>query len=121
MNKADNDINKMKHLYEVFNKEVQNYDKEKSSSEYKYLKDSLDKKGKRIKVYESEGNNINANNDLYHNTGHSSVNISKTNNCINNNIIILGEPNFLNNNIKSNIKPEQSGTINELGYTEEQV
>ena len=103
INKADSDINKMKHLYEVFNKKVQNYDKEKSSYEYKYLKDSLDIIGKRIKVYESEGNNINANNDLDYNIEYSSTNINNTNNCINNN------------------KINQSGAINELVNTEEQV
>ena len=120
INKADSDINKMKHLYEVFNKEVQNYNKEKSSSDYNYLKDSLDKIGKKIKMYESEGNSINANNDLNNIPDNSTTNITNNNNSnMQNNIIV--EPNFLKNNINQKIDPAQSKANNKLGNTEEQT
>ena len=62
--KAENYINKMHHLYEVLNKEIQDYKKDKSSSYYKFLENTLHKIDEKLKAYESQSKGVNDKNNI---------------------------------------------------------
>ena len=62
--KTENYFNKMKHLYEALNKEIQIYKKEKSSPYYKFLENTLHEIDKKLKEYDSQIKAVNINNNM---------------------------------------------------------
>ena len=63
--KTESYINKMNKLHETLDKNIQNYDKDKSSLDYKHMKDTYQKIDKKLKEYQEDSheNNPNSNNN----------------------------------------------------------
>ena len=116
---TENNINKMKHCYEVLYQEVQKLDKNISSDYNNYLKETLKQINETINALEKEGNkndnnnnknaNININNNINLNMN---FNMNNNNNNLNNYHFNNNRNNYIINNY--NLYNNRSNEINYL-------
>ena len=124
--KTESYINKMNKLHETLDKNIQNYDKDKSSLDYKHMKDTYQKIDKKLKEYQEESHENNPNSNNNENMiDYSKANVQQTNNYnenINqNNNDYMGAINYLHNYNQPNDKTDQQETINQMEVGGEQA
>ena len=124
--KTESYINKMNKLHETLDKNIQNYDKDKSSLDYKHMKDTYQKIDEKIKEYQEESHENNPNSNNNENMiDYSKANVQQTNNYnenINqNNNDYMGAINYLHNYNQPNDKTGQQETDNQMEVGGEQA
>ena len=124
--KTESYINKMNKLHETLDKNIQNYDKDKSSLDYKHMKDTYQKIDKKIKEYQEDSHENNPNSNNNENMiDYSKANVQQTNNYnenINqNNNDYMGAINYLHNYNQPNDKTGQQETDNQMEVGGEQA
>ena len=124
--KTESYINKMNKLHETLDKNIQNYDKDKSSLDYKHMKDTYQKIDKKLKEYQEDSHENNPNSNNNENMiDYSKANVQQTNNYnenINqNNNDYMGAINYLHNYNQPNDKTDQQETINQMEVGGEQA
>ena len=124
--KTESYINKMNKLHETLDKNIQNYDKDKSSLDYKHMKDTYQKIDKKLKEYQEERHENNTNSNNNENIiDYSNANVQQTNNYnenINqNNNDYMGAINYLHNYNQPNDKTGQQETVNQMEVGGEQA
>ena len=124
--KTESYINKMNKLHETLDKNIQNYDKDKSSLDYKHMKDTYQKIDKKLKEYQEDSHENNPNSNNNENMiDYSKANVQQTNNYnenINqNNNDYMGAINYLHNYNQPNDKTGQQETDNQMEVGGEQA
>ena len=124
--KTESYINKMNKLHETLDKNIQNYDKDKSSLDYKHMKDTYQKIDEKIKEYQEDSHENNPNSNNNENMiDYSKANVQQTNNYnenINqNNNDYMGAINYLHNYNQPNDKTGQQETDNQMEVGGEQA
>lgn len=124
--KTESYINKMNKLHETLDKNIQNYDKDKSSLDSKHMKDTYQKIDEKIKEYQEESHENNPNSNNNENMiDYSKANVQQTNNYnenINqNNNDYMGAINYLHNYNQPNDKTGQQETDNQMEVGGEQA
>ena len=124
--KTESYINKMNKLHETLDKNIQNYDKDKSSLDYKHMKETYQKIDEKIKEYQEESHENNPNSNNNENMiDYSKANVQQTNNYnenINqNNNDYMGAINYLHNYNQPNDKTGQQETDNQMEVGGEQA
>ena len=124
--KTESYINKMNKLHETLDKNIQNYDKDKSSLDYKHMKETYQKIDEKLKEYQEESHEINPNSNNNENMiDYSKANVQQTNNYnenINqNNNDYMGAINYLHNYNQPNDKTGQQETVNQMEVGGEQA
>lgn len=124
--KTESYINKMNKLHDTLDKNIQNYDKDKSSLDYKHMKDTYQKIDKKLKEYQEERHENNTNSNNNENIiDYSNANVQQTNNYnenINqNNNDYIGAINYLHNYNQPNDKTGQQETVNQMEVGGEQA
>ena len=124
--KTESYINKMNKLHETLDKNIQNYDKDKSSLDYKHMKDTYQKIDKKLKEYQEDSHENNPNSNNNENMiDYSKANVQQTNNYnenINqNNNDYMGAINYLHNYNQPNDKTGQQETVNQMEVGGEQA
>ena len=124
--KTESYINKMNKLHETLDKNIQNYDKDKSSLDYKHMKETYQKIDEKIKEYQEERHENNTNSNNNENIiDYSNANVQQTNNYnenINqNNNDYMGAINYLHNYNQPNDKTGQQETVNQMEVGGEQA
>ena len=124
--KTESYINKMNKLHETLDKNIQNYDKDKSSLDYKHMKDTYQKIDEKIKEYQEDSHENNPNSNNNENMiDYSKANVQQTNNYnenINqNNNDYMGAINYLHNYNQPNDKTGQQETVNQMEVGGEQA
>ena len=124
--KTESYINKMNKLHETLDKNIQNYDKDKSSLDYKHMKETYQKIDEKLKEHQEESHEINPNSNNNENMiDYSKANVQQTNNYnenINqNNNDYMGAINYLHNYNQPNDKTGQQETVNQMEVGGEQA
>ena len=124
--KTESYINKMNKLHETLDKNIQNYDKDKSSLDYKHMKEIYQKIDEKIKEYQEDSHENNPNSNNNENMiDYSKANVQQTNNYnenINqNNNDYMGAINYLHNYNQPNDKTGQQETVNQMEVGGEQA
>jgi hypothetical protein len=108
INKTESYLTKLKKLPDKLNGTIQNYDKDKSSPDFIYIKELFKNIEEKVKQYELESNSVSSNNNINYNIMNNNYNI------MNNNYNIMNNNNNIMNNNYNNI--QQPNNKNEYNY-----
>ena len=114
INKTESYLTKLKKLPDKLNGTIQNYDKDKSSPDFIYIKELFKNIEEKVKQYELESNSVTPNNNINYNIMNNNIN----NNIMNNNYNIMNNNNNNNYNIMNNNynNIQQPNNKNEYNY-----
>ena len=100
INKTESYLTKLKKLPDKLNGTIQNYDKDKSSPDFIYIKELFKNIEEKVKQYELESNSVTSNNNINYNIMNNNYNIMNNNNnnynIMNNNYNNIQQPNNKN-------------------------
>ena len=100
INKTESYLTKLKKLPDKLNVTIQNYDKDKSSPDFIYIKELFKNIEEKVKQYELESNSVTSNNNINYNIMNNNYNIMNNNNnnynIMNNNYNNIQQPNNKN-------------------------